>query len=146
MPILYGATVTLNGACNFGFGADNAGAVLVDGDIGPQGKICQLANNATLIEIGVTADAGTPAVIVQRFRPSGASTVDLTSSQLATGSSGAFACSRATSSTSIDGTATCSGTLQNTALLKGDWIQTKTNSSGAGGVAKRITVAVTWTY
>ena len=48
VPILYGATVTLNGACNFGFGADNAGAVLVDGDIGPQGKICQLANNATL--------------------------------------------------------------------------------------------------
>ena len=146
LPFLLGATRTLNGGCSFTFGADNASAVLVDLDIGPQGRLCEVPDNATLVEITVAADAGTPSVIVQRFRPNGATTVDLLSAAKATASAGAIACANTGGTTSINGTTTCSATLQNTGLLKGDWLQTKTNAAGAGGTAKRLSVSVIWTW
>src|SRR4030095_2315269 len=134
--VVYGATPrTLNGGCSFVFG-DQSGSTLTDGQFGPQGGLLPLPENATLIEISIKADAGTPSVIMQRYRPSGGTTVDLTSSALTTGASGAIACSRPTASTSINGTTTCAATLQNTALTKGDWIQTKTGATAS--TAKRI--------
>ena len=146
VPILLAAsTRTLNGGCSIVFGSNN-GSALVDADLGPQGSLCQVPDNATLIEVGVSADGGTPSILPQRLRLNGASTVDLLKAALATGSSGAFACSRATSSTSINGTTACTNTLQNTALSKGDWIQTKINSTGAGGVAKRVSLVLVWTW
>lgn len=142
--VVYGATPrTLNGGCSFVFG-DQSGSTLTDGQLGPQGDLCQLPENATLIEISIKADGGTPSVIVQRYRPNGGTTVDLTSSALSTGASGAIACSRPTASTSINGTTTCAATLQNTALTKGDWIQTKTGATAS--TAKRISVSVVWTW
>src|SRR4030095_13483367 len=88
--VVYGATPrTLNGGCSFVFG-DQGGTTLTDSQIGPQGSLCQLPDNATLLEISITADAGTPSVIMQRYRPNGATTVDLTSSALTSGSAGAF--------------------------------------------------------
>src|SRR5690242_7693363 len=94
----YGASRTLNGGCSFVFG-DESGSALTDGQLGPQGKLCQVPDNAVLLEISISADGGTPSVIVQRNRPNGASTVDLLSSALATGSSGALACSKTSATT-----------------------------------------------
>ena len=98
---------------------------------------------ALLIEIAISADGGSPSVTVERWRPNGNTTVDLLSSAL-TAAGGALTCSRAKAETSINGTTSCSGTLQNTSLAKGDWIQFKTGA--VASTAKRVTVAVVWTW
>src|SRR5205807_6123121 len=51
--------------CMIVVGADN-GTALVDLDLGPQRKICQVPYNATVTEIEVASDAGTPNVIVAK--------------------------------------------------------------------------------
>lgn len=148
--LAYGQTRTLNGGCTFVFGADNAASALVDADIGPQADLCQVPDAATLIEVGIKADAGTPSVIAQRFRPNGGTTVDLTSSALASAAAGAFACSKVSGvpsgsgTTSVNGTTTCSTTLQNTSLSKGDIIRTKTGATAS--TAKRVTITVVWQW
>lgn len=134
--LLYAATPrTLNGGCSIVFAAADLAKTSL--------KLCQVPDNATLIEIGIAADAGTPSVTMARFRPNGALTANLQSGALSTGASGAFACSKTTAITSLNGTTTCAATLQNTALQKGDWIQL---SSGAASTAVDIQVAVTWTW
>jgi hypothetical protein len=129
--------------CMIVIGADN-GSALADADIAPQGQQCYIPAAATVVEINVRADAGTPNVIVQRRR--GASTVaDLTSAALATAASGGAACAMSsTSQTCIDGT-TSSGsvTLSNTSLSAGDWIETRTAT--AGGTAKRMSISIVYT-
>jgi hypothetical protein len=129
--------------CMIIIGADN-GSVLVDSDIGPQGQQCYIPAAATIVEINVRADAGTPSVLLQRRR--GAATVaNLSSAALTTAAAGAAACAMSsTSQTCIDGT-TSSGTvtLSNTGLNAGDWIETV--SGTAGGTAKRLSIAVVYT-
>lgn len=127
----------------FDFGADNASADLADADIGPQGRIFMVPMAATATEITVSANAGTPNVIV-RVNHAGTSS-DLVSSALATASSGGIGCSKTSGTTGLDGVTTCSGTLQNTSIAAGDWIETKTGSGFASTGAKRISVCLTWT-
>jgi hypothetical protein len=130
--------------CMISLGADNASAVIADADIGPQKRRCFVPFASTITEITVSADAGTPNVLLQRRR--GASTVaDLLSGALATAASGAVACAMAsTAQTCYDGT-TSSGsiTLSNTTLNAGDYIELK--SGTAGGTAKSMQIAVTFT-
>ena len=123
------------------FGADNASAALVDADIAPQLNMIQFDQAGTVYEIDVIADDGTPNVVVQRNHLGTA--VALLSSALATAGSGAVACSNVGGSKGLNGTTTCSSTLENTAVGKGDWIGTTTAT--AGGVAKKITVVLHWT-
>lgn len=125
--------------CMIVVGADN-GTALVNADIGPQLNQCQVPYAGTILEIDVTGDAGTPNVIVQRNHL-GAATA-LLSGALATATAGAVACSKTGATTGVDGTTVCSATLQNTAIGAGDWIGL--TSGTAGGVAKRLTVAVHW--
>jgi hypothetical protein len=129
--------------CMIVVGADN-GAVLGNTDIAPLGQQCYVPFAATIVEINVRADNGTPSVVVQRRR--GASTTAvLLSATLATASSGGAACAMsAVSQTCIDGT-TSSGsvTLSNMTLNAGDWIET--SSATAGGTAKRMSIAVVYT-
>jgi hypothetical protein len=127
----------------FDLGADNASADLVDADIGPQGRIFMVPLTATVTEVTVSANAGTPNVIVQRNHAGTAA--DLTSAALATASVGGIACSKTTAVAGLDTVTTCSATLQNTALAAGDWIQTKTGSGFASSGAKRLGVCVTYT-
>lgn len=122
--------------CVMRAGSDN-GAILVSADIAPQSLQCPVPADATLLEIDVqaTSATGTPNVIVSRVR-AGVS-VDLTSSALATNALGAVNCSKASAATGIagGGTITCIATLQNTALLAGDVIATRTaTADGAATV------------
>jgi hypothetical protein len=128
--------------CMMNVGADNAAAVLVDGDLGPQGRQCFVPYAATLKEIDVTADGGTPNVIVRK-NCAGTQT-DLLSSALATAAAGGIACSQTSAVTGLDGATTCSATLQNTSVAAGCWLELK--SGTAGGVAKRMSIAAVYTY
>jgi len=131
----------------FNFGADNASADLADADIGPQGRVFMVPVAATVTEITVAANAGTPNVIVQKNH-AGAAT-DLVSGTLATGAAGIVACA-ATGAACLDGSAK-SGTVtlvtagSANVLAAGDWIQTKTGSGFASTGAKRLSVCVTYT-
>jgi hypothetical protein len=127
----------------FDFGTDSASSDLVDADIGPQGRILMVPVAATVTEITVSANAGTPSVIVRVNHAGSAS--DLVSSALATATSGGIACSKGSATTGLDGVTTCGGTLQNTSIAAGDWIETKTGSGFASSGAKRLSVCLTWT-
>lgn len=135
--------------CHLSVGADN-GAVLVDADLGPQLKGCKVPYTATVVEIAIAADAGTPSVLVRRRRcttfAAGVCTVESTanllSSALAAGASNFDRCANTTGTTGLDGGTTCSSTLQNTGLLPGDWLELV--SGTAGGTAKRLSISVTY--
>lgn len=127
--------------CAMRVGTDD-GSVLTDAMLGPQGNVCFVQGAATVVEINVSADGGTPNVIPQRNRVGG-STANLVSSALATASSGGIACSNTGGTTGINGTTTCTNTLQNTSLNAGDYIQLV--SGTAGGVAKRMSIFVVYT-
>jgi hypothetical protein len=145
------AVVNTRRVCPMLVGSDNAAAVLVDADIGPQGQICKIPYAATVVEIVANADAGTPSVIVRKKHCStyaaGVCTAwtstDLLSGALSAAASNFDACAKTTAVTGIDGGTTCSATLQNTAIAVGDWIELK--SGTAGGTAKRLSVDVIYT-
>jgi hypothetical protein len=126
--------------CSIVVGADNASVALVTGDLGPQGGQCLIPVAATVIEITVKADAGTPNVIVQKEH--GATPTALLSTALATASAGGVACSRPTAVACLDGVTTASATLQNTSLSAGDWIGLA--SGTPGGTAKRMSISLTY--
>jgi hypothetical protein len=118
-------------------GSDN-GSLLSDADLGPQLHLCDIPSAATIEEIAVRADAGTPSVIVHR-RTNTTNTA-LLSSALATAASGAVACARPTAVAGFAG-ATCSATLQNTTITGGDFTLGLTSGT-AGGAAHRMSISV----
>jgi hypothetical protein len=140
----------------------NASGLVVDGGI--RYKSCQIENDmqsatplananltgrcdfdqaSTVVEIAVYADAGTPSVLMERWRPSGGTVADLTTAALATAASGGYACSKTGAVAGIAGI-TCGSTLQNTALNAGDVVRIK--SATAGGTATWHHVKVTVSY
>lgn len=134
------AVVLTRRTCMIVVGADN-GSALANADLGPQLNQCFVPFAATVVEIEVMADAGTPNVIVQRSHLG--SPTALLSGALATASAGAVACSNTGGTTGLDGTTTCTNTLQNTSVAVGDWIGL--TSGTAGATAKRMSIAVTMT-
>jgi hypothetical protein len=128
------------------FGAENASSALVNGDIAPQKEQCQIPYAATVTEVDVTADAGTPNVVVGvrhcTANPcaSNFTVTNLLSGALSTAASGGPACSKTGATTGFDGFTTCSATLQNTGILSGDYVESV--SATAGGTAKRMSVMV----
>jgi len=127
--------------CTMVMGADNAASALGNTDIAPQGQQCFIPYAATVVEVTVRADAGTPSVVVSKDH-TGTQT-DLLSSALATASAGAKACANTSGTAGLDGVTTCSNILSVTSLAAGDWIETHTAT--AGGTAKRMSIAVTYT-
>ena len=122
--------------CDIAIG-DTSGSAITDGQLGPQSRVCFIPAAATVLEIDVAADGGTPNVIMGRNH---AGTIaNLVSSTLGTASSGGIACSKVTAATCIGGP-TASATLQNTSLAAGDYIEVE--SGTAGGVAKLMTIHV----
>jgi hypothetical protein len=134
------AVVNTRRVCSMVVGSDNGGQ-LANADLGPQGRQCFIPAPATVVEITVAADGGTPNVIPRRNR--GGTPANLVSSALATAASGGLACSNSGGTTGLDGTTLCSVTLQNVALNAGDWIELA--SGTAGGAAKRMSISVTYT-
>jgi hypothetical protein len=140
------SAASLRRVCALVFGAENASSALADGDIAPQKEQCQVPYAATVSEIDVTADAGTPNVVVGIRHctaspcASNFTITNLVSGALATAAAGAPACSKTGATTGFDTFTTCSATLQNTGILPGDYIETV--SATAGGTAKRFSVMV----
>jgi hypothetical protein len=132
------APVSNRRTCVIRIGTDN-GAALVNADIAPQGQRCFVPAAATVVEVTVRADAGTPSVVVSKDH-AGTQT-DLLSSALATAAAGSQACANV-GGAGLDGVTTCSNTLSVSAVAGGDWIETHTAT--AGGTAKRMTIAVTY--
>ena len=122
-------------------GADNASSALVDADLGPQVRRCFIPYAATVTQVQVSANDGTPNIIVG-VRHAG-SVANLVSSALATAASGGRACSNIGGTVGIDGTTACSKTLQNVGIAQGDYIEAV--SGTAGGVAKSMQVAIVFT-
>src|SRR5579883_1714821 len=126
--------------CAIIVGSDG-GSALANTDIAPLGRQCFVPYAATVVEIEVAADGGTPNVIVAKNHAG--TLTDLLSSALATAASGGIACSNSGGTAGLDGTTTCSATLQNTSLAAGDYIET--HSATAGGTAKRMSIFITFT-
>jgi len=122
---------------------DQSGSAVTDAQLGPQEHICRIPAAATVIEIDVDADAGSPSLIVGRRRCttytsgrcSAETVVNLVSSALAA-ASGYLGCANTAGTAGLDGGTTCAATLQNTALNAGDWIELV--SGTAGGTAKLV--------
>jgi len=140
------SAASLRRTCALVFGAENASSALANGDIAPQKEQCQIPYAATVTEVDVTADAGTPNVVVGvrhcTANPcaSNFTVTNLLSTALTTASSGGPACSKTGATAGFDTFTTCSATLQNTGILPGDYIETV--SATAGGTAKRFSVMV----
>jgi hypothetical protein len=126
--------------CVIRVGADSESAVLVNAQLGPELHACLVPTAATVEEITVQADAGTPNVIVHR-RTATTNTA-LLSSALATAASGATACARPTAIVGFTPSVTCSATLQNVTVAGGDTFGL--TSGTAGGTAKRMTITITY--
>ena len=125
--------------CSMFVGDTSNSSALANAQLGPQKRICFVPFSATVVEITVAADAGTPSVTVARNR---AGTVaNLTSSALATAANGGIACSNANGGTGLDGATTCSNTIQNTGLNPGDFIEL---NAGSGSTAKAMSINVTF--
>jgi hypothetical protein len=139
-PTIAATTAYQRRVCTMVVGADN-GSLLANADLGPQLNECFVPAAGVVVEIEVSADAGTPSVIVQRNHLGTATA--LLSSVLATSASGAVACSNTGGTTGIDGSTTCSSTLQNTSVAAGDWFGL--TSGVAGVLAHRMTISVVYT-
>ncbi len=150
MGINGAAALGVTRVCSMLIGSDNGAVTLVDADLGPQSQQCKIPVAATVLEINVNADAGTPSVIVGKQHCAGFTAgvctawtnTNLLSGALAAKASNFDACSNTAGTVGIDGGSTCSATLQNTALAAGDWI--RLTSGTAGGTAKRVSVEVVY--
>ena len=120
---------------------DTSGSAITDAQLGPQKRLCYVPAASTVVEVDVSADAGTPNIIVGVNAAGSVS--NLLSSALATAASGGIACSKTSAVTGLDGATTCSATLQNTSIAAGAYIQAV--SGTAGGTAKLMTAHVIYT-
>jgi hypothetical protein len=142
-------TANLTRTCTILIGADN-GNVLSTSDMGPQNKQCKVPFAATIVEMDIAANTGTPNAIVAvrhctAFTTGVCSTEtisNIVSGALAAAASNFDACSNTGGTTGLDGGTTCSSTLQNTSLAKGDYIELV---SGAPSTASRVSINVIYT-
>lgn len=134
------AVVNTYRTCDVPIG-DTSGSAITTAQMGPQSRICFMPAAATIVEMDVNADAGTPNIIVGRNRAG--TIVNIVSGALATAASGGIACSNTGGTTGLNGATTCSSTLQNTGLNAGDYLELV--SGTPGGTAKFFVVHVTYT-
>jgi hypothetical protein len=134
------AVVQTRRSCDIPVG-DTSGSAITSAQLGPQSRICFIPAGATIVEMDVNADGGTPNVIVGRNRAG--TIVNIVSAALATAASGGIACSNTGGTTGINGATTCSSTLQNTGLNAGDYLELV--SGTAGGTAKFFVVHIIYT-
>ena len=137
--------------CMIDVGSDD-GPLLVSTNLGPQLEQCQVGENATVYELDVASNAGQPSVVISKRHctvapcvPGPNETVsNLMSSPFITpGTSGSTACANTTGAVGLDGLTTCIATLQNSALMPGDWLEL--TSGTADGIARRLSIAIHFT-
>ena len=135
------AVVNTRHVCDIAVGDTSGASAISNAQLGPQKRVCYIPAGATVVEVDVAADNGTPNVIVGRNRAG--ATSNLLSSALATAAAGGIACSNTGGTLGIDGATTCSATLQNTGTNAGDYFELV--SGTAGGTAKFMTIHVVYT-
>ena len=132
--------------CMIVIGADNAAAALVDADVAPQTRQCDISTVSTVTEVEVSADGGTPQVQVAKNH--GGALTSLLSAELPTDAAGAPQCATV-NATCYGGQAAKSGGVSvvtagsANVLSAGDYLQTRTAT--AGGTAKRMSIAIKYT-
>jgi hypothetical protein len=137
-------------SCDITVGDASSTSAVTNVELGPQKHGCKVPSAATVVEIDVESDAGSPSVIAGRRRCtawtagtcSAEAVANLVSAAVAA-SAGFMGCANSAGSTGVDGGTTCSGSLQNTSLNAGDWIELV--SGTAGGTAKLVTVHIVYT-
>ena len=125
--------------CSMFFGDTSNSTAMSNAQLGPQKRICFVGVNATVIQVTVSADAGTPNIIVAKNHAGSVS--NLVSSALSTAANGGVACSNANGGSGLDGSTTCSNTIQNTSIVAGDFFETV---SGSASTAKAMQVHITY--
>lgn len=133
------AVVNTRRVCDLVVG-DASGSVITNGQLGPQKRMCFIPYAATIVEVDVAADGGTPNVIIAKNTAGSVS--NILSGALATAAAGGIACSNTGGTTGIDGATTCSATLQNTSVAAGAYLELV--SGTAGGTAKLFTSHVVY--
>jgi hypothetical protein len=116
---------------------------VVSGDYSPfKTNSCFIPYAATIVEVTLQADAGTPSVQLEK-RHANTTLTDILSGALAANGTTVTCALTSTSGTCIDGT-TSSGsiTISTTAIAAGDYIEVK---SGTGSTEKNMRIAVTFT-
>lgn len=134
------AVVNTRQVCDIPVG-DTSGSAISNAQLGPQSRVCYIPYAATIVEMDVNADAGTPNVIIGVNHAGSIS--NIVSGALATAASGGIACSKTTAVTGINGATTCTNTLQNTSIAAGDYLELV--SGTAGGTAKFFVAHVIYT-
>jgi hypothetical protein len=138
----YAAWVTDLRQCVIVVGAET-GSALTDSQLAGEQR-CYFPSAATIQEVTVYADGGVPQVIVHKRR--GTTNTDVVSAALATGASGIEACAATTtaclSGVAKSGTVTIVTAASANVLAAGDTLGL--TSGTAGGVAKRMTIVVTY--
>jgi hypothetical protein len=109
---------------------------------------CDVPAAAHVYEVAVFASGGTPTLTLERWRPNGGTTADLLSATLATGSSGAYACARATTSATCDSGVTSSSSVTlagaaTVAVAAKDVIRVKAATAGGTATWHHVVVSMT---
>jgi hypothetical protein len=134
-------------SCDISVGDTSSSTMVTNAQLGPQKHSCKIPAAATVLEVDIESDTGSPSVIVGRRRCTGwasgtcstETVANLVSSAVAA-SSGFLGCSNAVGASGVDGGTTCAATLQNVGLNGGDWIELV--SGTAGGTARMVTIHV----
>jgi hypothetical protein len=145
------AVVNTRRTCSIDIGGEDSSAALTNTNLGPLRKLCQIPFAATVVEVDVAADQGTPNVIMAKRHctasPCGTganeTVSNLVSAALATASAGATACSNTGGTTGFDGFTTCTNTLQNTSLSAGDWLELVSGTAGGAALAVHVIIHYT---
>jgi len=124
--------------CTIVMGQENNSG-LINNDLGPQGQRCMVPENAVIEEVTISADQGSPSVMVHH-KTTGGAAINILTTALSPAAGGALACARPTAVPGYAGL-TCSATLTNTALTAGDTIGL---TSGTASTAHRLTIFVTY--
>ena len=127
--------------CDISIGDASSSNTITNAQLGPQKRMCFIPAAATIVEMDVEADAGTPNIIIGYRNPAG-TVVNIVSAALATGAAGVNACSNTGGTTGLDGVTTCSATLQNTSIALGGYLEPV--SGTAGGTARLMTIHVAY--
>ena len=125
-------------SCDIYINGVSTGSALTNAQLGPETRQCYIPFAATIVEMVVSADAGTPNIIIGRNHAG--AIANIVSGALATAASGGIACSNTGGTLGLDNATTCTNTLQNTSLARGDYLQEV--SGAAGGAAKAMAVHV----
>lgn len=128
--------------CQMNYGNQNSGTPLITGDIQPQGSQCNIPQSGTMSSVVVMVDSGASTVELG-YRHSG-STTDLTGVLTPTTVGGItypVVCANVAGTAQvIEGVSVICGTLSNTALNAGDYIETIGGT--ADGTSEAMSIAV----